>query len=132
MGCVMSTALACMLCNHKCSVSEMAAQFSFFPPNPPSYSVESGTDGSHTVHFAHPEMREAARWLQQSVVRFTPHMLYTSRGSCIAMFHFCYPQAQRTIIWSHGNAMDIGEMYFFFFQVRGLLSRARNTCVSEC
>ena len=61
MGCVMSTALACMLCNHKCSISRLAATFAFFPPTPASYSVEVGEDGECKLSFTNEEMEYAVR-----------------------------------------------------------------------
>lgn len=119
MGCVMSTALGCMLCNHKCSISRLAATFSFFPPNPPSYTVEEGADGECHAKFTDPETDAAVRTLPptQNKVSVSVHKLVTKKKQSIVLFHFTCPGAHTTLLWSHGNAMDVGEMYFFFVQL---------------
>ena len=119
MGCVMSTALGCMLCNHKCSISRLAATFSFFPPNPPSYTVEDGADGECHAKFTNAEMEAAVRTLPPTTNKVTAsvHKLVNKKKKSIVLFHFTCPGAQTTLLWSHGNAMDVGEMYFFFVQL---------------
>ena len=119
MGCVMSTALGCMLCHHKCSISRLAATFSFFPPNPPSYTVEEGADGECHVRFTDPETDAAVRDLPPTPnkIKASVHKLVTKKKQSIVLFHFTCPGAHTTLLWSHGNAMDVGEMYFFFIQL---------------
>ena len=119
MGCVMSTALGCMLCNHKCSISSLASTFAFFPPNPPSYTVETGTDGECHPSFTNAEMDAAVRTLPPTAnkVKASVHKLTTRKKESVVLFHFTCPGAQHTLLWSHGNAMDVGEMYFFFIQL---------------
>lgn len=117
MGCVMSTAIGCMLCNHSCSVAKLAATLSFFPPNPPSYRVEQTADGECRLVFSNDEMQKAVSNLPHRTVQSSVHQLATKRGETIVLLHFTCPGAQTTLLWSHGNAMDIGEMYFFFMQL---------------
>ena len=38
-NCLISTALAGILCSKKCDVGRVVADFAFFPPDPPTYSV---------------------------------------------------------------------------------------------
>ena len=63
MGCAVSTALACLLCNNKCSVAKVASNFAFFPPSPPSYTLQPTSDGGLKVVFSHADM-QARRPLQ--------------------------------------------------------------------
>ena len=116
MGCVMSTAIAFLLCNHRCSVERLTATMAFFPPSPPSYAIETDADGAASIHFAHPEMEAAARHLHTTITP-TVRLLETARRQQIVLLHFACPGARTTLLWSHGNAMDVGEMYFFFVQL---------------
>ena len=63
MGCAVSTALACLLCNNKCSVAKVASNFAFFPPSPPSYTLQPTSGGGLKVVFSHADM-QARRPLQ--------------------------------------------------------------------
>ena len=47
-------------------------------------------------------------------------LLRTARRNSIALFHFHCHGAQRTLLWSHANAMDCGEMYFFLAEIASL------------
>jgi len=51
------------------------------------------------------------------LLQITVHTLLTSRKQRITLLHFKYPGVQTTLLWSHANAMDIGEMYFFLLQL---------------
>jgi len=118
MGCAMSTMIACLLCNNKCSVSRVASRFAFFPPKPPTYSIEGTLNGWRIV-FANAEQQAAANAVAHvsRPVQVEVHYVDTSRGQRVPLLHFVYPGVQTTLLWSHGNAMDIGEMYFFFLQL---------------
>ena len=123
MGCVMSTAIAFLLCNHRCSVERLTATMAFFPPSPPSYAIETDADDTASIHFAHPEMEAAARHLHTTITP-TVRLLETARRQQIVLLHFACPGARTTLLWSHGNAMDVGEMYFFFVELAARLHTA--------
>jgi len=118
-GCAMSTVLSCLLCNHRCSVDRLASRFAFFPPTPSSYSIDITAAGSFVINFANPEIRESIGLLSHLTqsIRVDAMYLDTSRKQRIAVIHFVYPGVQTTLLWSHGNAMDIGELYLFFIQL---------------
>jgi hypothetical protein len=44
-------------------------------------------------------------------------MLPTSKGTSIPVLHIKYPKADTTIIYSHGNATDIGHMRDYFLRL---------------
>ena len=71
------------------------------------------------VIFAGEEMQEAVRTMPPTPakVQADVHQLLTRNKERIVLFHFTCPGAQTTLLWSHGNAMDVGEMYFFFLQL---------------
>ena len=106
-----------MLCNHSCSVSKLAASLSFFPPSPASYTVTKMADGTCQLQFTNQEVQRALQQMPPSKVQAHVHQLMTKRKETIVLFHFTWPGAQTTLLWSHGNAMDVGEMYFFFLQL---------------
>ena len=41
-NCIISTALAVILCRKRCDPSRVISEFAFFPPEPPTYSIAEG------------------------------------------------------------------------------------------
>ncbi|XP_052182154.1 uncharacterized protein LOC127794897 [Diospyros lotus] len=86
--------------------SSMAAKFAFFPPNPPSYKLI--TDDATGLLLLHPfPHRENVEVLK----------LPTRRGTEIVAVYVRYPMATSTLLYSHGNAADIGQMYELFVEL---------------
>lgn len=86
--------------------SSMAAKFAFFPPNPPSYKVvtDEATGLLLLDPFAHRENADVLK-------------LPTRRGTEIVAVYVRYPMATSTLLYSHGNAADIGQMYELFIEL---------------
>lgn len=86
--------------------SSMAAKFAFFPPNPPSYGVlvEEGTGRLR--------MTEVNERDNVDVLR-----LGTKRGTQIVAVYVRNPAASMTLLYSHGNAADLGQMYDLFSEL---------------
>lgn len=84
--------------------SSIAAKFAFFPPNPPSYTVVAD-DG-------HLSIPEVARRDEVDVLK-----LRTRRGNEIAAVHVKHPKASATMLYSHGNAADLGQMFELFVEL---------------
>ncbi|CAH1412915.1 unnamed protein product [Lactuca virosa] len=86
--------------------SSMAAKFAFFPPNPPSYKlVKDDLTGLLLLSpFPHRENVEVLK-------------LTTRRGSEIAAVYVRHPMATSTVLYSHGNAADLGQMYELFIEL---------------
>ncbi|KAJ6892922.1 alpha/beta hydrolase domain-containing protein 17B-like [Populus alba x Populus x berolinensis] len=80
------------------ATSSMAAKFAFFPPNPPSYTIF--VDGRN--------------WKAQALVRRNPPE--GQRG------YSENPSASLTVLYSHGNAADIGQMYHIFTELSSHLN----------
>lgn len=93
MGCAVSTALTCLLCSNQCSIEKVASNFAFFPPKPPSYSLEQDSTGKWRFVFASPEMLEAVDSVAHltRAVQVNVHYIETSRKQRIAAVHFAYP-----------------------------------------
>ncbi|XP_059639923.1 uncharacterized protein LOC132282316 [Cornus florida] len=86
--------------------SSMAAKFAFFPPNPPSYNLitDESTGLLLLDPFPHRENVEVLK-------------LPTRRGTEIVAVYVRYPMATSTLLYSHGNAADIGQMYELFIEL---------------
>ncbi|GAB2289439.1 hypothetical protein Dimus_023748 [Dionaea muscipula] len=86
--------------------SSMAAKFAFFPPNPPSYRViKDETTGLLLLGpYPHRENVDILR-------------IPTRKGTEIVAMYVRYPMASSTVLYSHGNAADIGQMYELFVEL---------------
>lgn len=86
--------------------SSMAAKFAFFPPNPPSYKLvhDDVTELLLLSPFPHRENVEIMR-------------LPTRRGTEIVAVYVRHPMASSTLLYSHGNAADLGQMYELFIEL---------------
>ncbi|XP_071731722.1 uncharacterized protein [Rutidosis leptorrhynchoides] len=86
--------------------SSMAAKLAFFPPNPPFYRLitEQSSGLMLLDRFPHRENVDVLK-------------LQTRRGNKIVAVYVRYPMATRTILYSHGNAADIGQMYELFIDL---------------
>ncbi|KAJ9683314.1 hypothetical protein PVL29_019064 [Vitis rotundifolia] len=86
--------------------SSMAAKFAFFPPNPPSYKLitDDLTGLLLLSPFPHRENVEVLK-------------LPTRRGTEIVAVYVRHPMATSTLLYSHGNAADLGQMYELFVEL---------------
>ncbi|URE19747.1 abhydrolase domain-containing protein [Musa troglodytarum] len=89
-----------------CSVSSLAARFAFFPPDPPTYSVKKD-DGGRLAASGVP------RDHSMDVL-----VLDTKHGNKIVAFYLKNPCARLTVLYSHGNAADLGRLYDLFVQLK--------------
>ncbi|XP_022984008.1 protein ABHD17B-like [Cucurbita maxima] len=86
--------------------SSMAAKFAFFPPNPPSYKliIDDLTGLLLLSPFPHRENVEVLK-------------LPTRRSTDIVAIYVRHPMATSTLLYSHGNAADLGQMYELFIEL---------------
>ncbi|XP_068303271.1 uncharacterized protein [Pyrus communis] len=87
--------------------SSIAAKFAFFPPSPPSYTVVA--DESCEGRFLIPEV---PRRDDVDVLK-----LRNRRGNEIVAVHVKHPKASATMLYSHGNAADLGQMFELFVEL---------------
>lgn len=108
--------------------SNIAARFAFFPPTPPSYTVVVAD--AATGRLAIPEISRAPSRRRRrdggggdsssaaqeedgaEVVR-----LRTRRGNEIVGVYVRNARASATMLYSHGNAADLGQMYGLFVEL---------------
>ncbi|KAL5582056.1 hypothetical protein UlMin_014498 [Ulmus minor] len=86
--------------------SSMAAKFAFFPPNPPSYGLEVEKE-SGKLRMTGVDVKENADVLK----------LPTKRGNDVVAVYIRNPSASLTLLYSHGNAADLGQMYELFSEL---------------
>ncbi|KAF7136086.1 hypothetical protein RHSIM_Rhsim08G0180900 [Rhododendron simsii] len=86
--------------------SSVAAKLAFFPPSPPSYKLitDEATGLLLLDAFPHRENVEVLK-------------LPTRRGTDIVAVYVRYPMATSTLLYSHGNAADVGQMYELFIEL---------------
>ncbi|KAF7811283.1 alpha/beta hydrolase domain-containing protein 17B-like isoform X1 [Senna tora] len=91
--------------------SSIAAKFAFFPPNPPSYTVIAGDeiDGRFSIP-------EVPRKDNVDVLK-----LRTRRGNEIVAVYVKHHKPTGTMLYSHGNAADLGQMFELFVELSSRL-----------
>ncbi|XP_043100740.1 alpha/beta hydrolase domain-containing protein 17C-like isoform X1 [Puntigrus tetrazona] len=97
--------------------SRIAAKLAFLPPEP-TYSVHTDASGATSLH-----LTERADWQysQRELDAVEVLVTRTSRGNRVGcMFVRCAPASRYTLLFSHGNAVDLGQMCSFYI---GLGSR---------
>nr|BAJ93818.1 predicted protein [Hordeum vulgare subsp. vulgare] len=90
-----------------CSVSSLAARFAFFPPDPATYAVRKDEASGRLVASGVP--RDNA---------LDVLLLDTTRGTKVVAFYLRNPCARLTLLYSHGNAADLGQLYDLFVQLK--------------
>ncbi|VFQ75409.1 unnamed protein product [Cuscuta campestris] len=87
--------------------SSIAAKFAFFPPNPPSYTVAADESRAGKLHMPEVPARDSVDVLK----------LRTRKGNEIVAVHVKHPKATATMLYSHGNAADLGQMFELFVEL---------------
>ncbi|KAG8367562.1 hypothetical protein BUALT_Bualt16G0084800 [Buddleja alternifolia] len=90
--------------------SNVAAKFAFFPPDPPTYDVyEDGDDERVVMSGLTADKNVDVR------------LLDTKGGNRIVATFWKHPTGRFTILYSHGNAADLGQMQELFIELRAHL-----------
>ncbi|GAB4834784.1 hypothetical protein Ancab_033052 [Ancistrocladus abbreviatus] len=97
-----------------CSVSGLAAKFAFFPPSPPTYEVKKRDDGK----FVAVSTAASVPIPQGDDSSLNVHVIETKRKNKIIAFYLRNPYARLTVLYSHGNAADLGQLYDLFVQLK--------------
>ncbi|GAB4857890.1 hypothetical protein Ancab_015795 [Ancistrocladus abbreviatus] len=97
-----------------CSVSSLAAKFAFFPPSPPTYNVKKGGDGK----FVAVSTAASVPIPQGDDSSLNVHVIETKKKNKIVAFYLRNPYARLTLLYSHGNAADLGQLYDLFVQLK--------------
>ncbi|KAF3431650.1 hypothetical protein FNV43_RR26381 [Rhamnella rubrinervis] len=88
------------------ATSSMAAKFAFFPPDPPSYNL-SVDESTGKMRISDVHQREDVDVMKLS----------TKKGNEIVAMYVKNPSASLTLLYSHGNAADLGQMHHIFTEL---------------
>lgn len=110
--------------------SSVAAKLAFFPPDPPSYGLMVD-EKTGKLRMTHVTVKDNVDVLK----------LKTKRETEIVALYVKHPAAKLTILYSHGNAADIGQMFDLFNELSihlrvnmmgyiSILNRRRNIFVN--
>lgn len=91
--------------------STIAAKFAFFPPNPPSYKLVTDESCGGRLYIPEVPRRDNVDVLK----------VRTRRGTDIVAVHIKHPKSTATILYSHGNAADLGQMFELFVELSNRL-----------
>ncbi|CAH9086686.1 unnamed protein product [Cuscuta epithymum] len=90
--------------------SSVAAKLAFFPPDPPTYNVFKDDDDGRLCVTGVTADKDV-----------DVHFLDTQAGNKIVATFWRHPFARFTILYSHGNAADLGQMLELFVELRAHL-----------
>ncbi|XP_051919981.1 alpha/beta hydrolase domain-containing protein 17C [Hippocampus zosterae] len=97
--------------------SRIAAKLAFLPPEP-TYSVHTDANGASSLHLTE---RADCQYSQRELDAVEVFSTRSTRGNRVqTMFVRCAPNSRYTLLFSHGNAVDLGQMCSFYI---GLGSR---------
>ena len=115
--------------------SSVASKMAFFPPNPPSYGVvdeeeepppaAGAAQGTNSAAAAEDACKVVTRRVVMTGVRWSAGVearrVRTRRGSEIIAMYVRRPGARLTVLFSHGNAADLGNMHKIFVELSARL-----------
>lgn len=105
-----------------CFISHLANKFAFFPPSPPTYEIKTRGDGKPVAVYTTSSIPlagdDASAGGGCSVDVLT---LETKKGNKIVAFYLKNPYARLTLLYSHGNAADLGQLFDLFVQLKANL-----------
>ncbi|KAI4344253.1 hypothetical protein L6164_011500 [Bauhinia variegata] len=84
----------------------VAAKFAFFPPDPPTYDVYKDQDGRFVFSGLTADKN------------MDIHVIETRGGNKVVATFWRHPFARFTLLYSHGNAADLGQMHELFIELR--------------
>ncbi|KAJ9537612.1 hypothetical protein OSB04_030345 [Centaurea solstitialis] len=111
-----------------CLISHLAAKFAFFPPSPPTYEIKKQEDGNPIAVYSSTSIPLTGGGLDDGSgagagggCSLDILSLNTKRGNKIVAFYLKNPYARLTLLYSHGNAADLGQLFDLFVQLKANL-----------
>ncbi|KAL8216771.1 hypothetical protein R6Q57_023608 [Mikania cordata] len=108
-----------------CVISNLSAKFAFFPPSPPTYQIKKQDDGKLNAVYTSSSMplTSAAGGVNDGGGGCSLDVLSisTKTGNKIVAFYLKNPYARLTLLYSHGNAADLGQLFDLFVQLKANL-----------
>ncbi|KVH88744.1 hypothetical protein Ccrd_025865 [Cynara cardunculus var. scolymus] len=109
-----------------CLISHLAAKFAFFPPSPPTYQIKKRDDGKPIAVYSSSSIPLTGGGLDDgggggAGCSLDVLSINTKRGNKIVAFYLKNPYARLTLLYSHGNAADLGQLFDLFVQLKANL-----------
>ncbi|CAI0418494.1 unnamed protein product [Linum tenue] len=105
-----------------CGLSQLAAKFAFFPPTPPTYQIKKkeggGGNGRDKLTVVSTSPSPSLPLPLPDDNSLDVLLIDTKRGNKIVAFYLRNPYARLTLLYSHGNAADLGQLYDLFVQLK--------------
>ncbi|XDV28099.1 hypothetical protein PO909_031488 [Leuciscus waleckii] len=91
--------------------SRIAAKLAFLPPEP-TYTLVPDLESTSPLHLSE---RAEFQYSQRELDGTEVFLTHSSRGNRVGcMYIRCAPSARYTVLFSHGNAVDLGQMSSFY------------------
>lgn len=94
------------------ATSSVAAKLAFFPPDPPSYDIVKDEQSTGRLLLRLMEGEARTKEVEVEVLK-----VRTSRGNDVVAVYVPNPGAELTLLYSHGNAADVGQMLNVFLDL---------------
>jgi pimeloyl-ACP methyl ester carboxylesterase len=99
----------------------LSSKLAFFPPTPPSYKIETHGDGRREPYIE-PTDKIHYKKVPRAEIAEIPITNGRGKGETIVTAYIKAPTPVRfTLLHSHGNAVDLGQMLGFYEQLARLL-----------
>ncbi|XP_020870519.1 protein ABHD17B isoform X2 [Arabidopsis lyrata subsp. lyrata] len=99
-----------------CMFSHLAAKFAFFPPSPPTYHLTKTPDGKLSAVSS--ASSSSSTFPSAGDPSLDVKVVKTRRGNKVTAFYLRNPNARLTLLYSHGNAADLGQLFDLFVQLK--------------
>lgn len=100
-----------------CMFSHLVAKFAFFPPTPPTYEIKKRhEDDKLTV--VSTSLTPTLPIPSADDTSLDVLLIDTKRGNKVVAFYLKNPYSRLTLLYSHGNAADLGQLYDLFVQLK--------------
>ncbi|XP_039012609.1 alpha/beta hydrolase domain-containing protein 17B-like [Hibiscus syriacus] len=94
--------------------SQLVAKFAFFPPSPPTYQIKKDDNNG--------KLKVVSSSSMPAPVADDPSLdvllIDTKHGNKIVDFYLKNPYARLAVLYSHGTAADLGQLYDLFVQLK--------------
>ncbi|XVF52041.1 hypothetical protein PTKIN_Ptkin04bG0233300 [Pterospermum kingtungense] len=103
-----------------CMCSQLASKFAFFPPSPPTYQIKKLDNGKLSVVSSSSSSSSSSStpFPVGDDASLDVLLIDTKYGNKIVGFYLKNPYARLTLLYSHGNAADLGQLYDLFVQLK--------------
>lgn len=100
-------------------IDKIAGFLAYFPPSPPTYSLSNGANGTLRISgvAGHGALGLANRGGPRVLQLDTPRRRGGGGGETIVALHVAHPRATKTLLHSHGNAVDLGVMQAVYMRL---------------